>query len=376
MGDDMKQWCKSHREVYLLLLIPVSLVLTALARISPVFAEEVFAKRIYKVCSVVLNRITGILPFSLAEILAVSLMIAGVILLIRLVVQLVRGRSRGVEKRRREILGDALLHLGCFLSVVLFLFVFFCGVNYERYPFSHYSGLVIEKSEKQELYELCVSLAVQASQERERLTEVPTYREMAEAAVTAMDLLGEEYQVLAGAYTVPKPLLSSGFFSMTETTGIFIPFTMEANVNVHCTDFTIPATMCHELSHLRGFMREDEANYIAYLACRKSEDPYLRYSGLMLALVYAGNQLYRADKELYAQARAYYSEGVSEDFRRDSLYWSQYEDTVISTAANAANDTYLKANNQTDGAKSYGRMVDLLLAEYRKEKEEKEHGTD
>ncbi|MGI6316524.1 MAG: DUF3810 family protein [Christensenellales bacterium] len=33
--------------------------------------------------------------------------------------------------------------------------------------------------------------------------------------------------------------------------------------------------------------------------------------------------------------------------------------------AEARNDTYLKANQQTDGTKSYGRMVDLLLAAYR-----------
>jgi hypothetical protein len=29
------------------------------------------------------------------------------------------------------------------------------------------------------------------------------------------------------------------------------------------------------------------------------------------------------------------------------------------------NDTYLKANAQSDGVASYGRMVDLQLAEYR-----------
>ncbi|MEI3307330.1 MAG: DUF3810 family protein [Eggerthella lenta] len=37
--------------------------------------------------------------------------------------------------------------------------------------------------------------------------------------------------------------------------------------------------------------------------------------------------------------------------------------------SNAANDTYLKANNQSDGMRSYGRMVDLLLAEQRAEGE-------
>ena len=48
------------------------------------------------------------------------------------------------------------------------------------------------------------------------------------------------------------------------------------------------------------------------------------------------------------------------------MYWEQFEDTVLSTAGEKMNDTYLKANSVEDGTKSYGRMVDLLLAERRK----------
>ena len=33
--------------------------------------------------------------------------------------------------------------------------------------------------------------------------------------------------------------------------------------------------------------------------------------------------------------------------------------------ADKVNDAYLKANDQADGTKSYGRVVDLLLAEYK-----------
>ena len=64
-----------------------------------------------------------------------------------------------------------------------------------------------------------------------------------------------------------------------------------------------------------------------------------------------------------------YSEGVVKDFRDNSAYWSQFEDTIVSTVSNKVNDTYLKANNQTDGVRSYDRMLDLLLARYRKEQE-------
>lgn len=63
-------------------------------------------------------------------------------------------------------------------------------------------------------------------------------------------------------------------------------------------DVLIPVTMCHELSHLSGYMREDEANFIAFLACLQSDDPEFRYSGVYLASVHAMNALLTVDSDL------------------------------------------------------------------------------
>ena len=113
-------------------------------------------------------------------------------------------------------------------------------------------------------------------------------------------------------------------------------------------------------------MREDEANFIGYLACVNSDSAELRYSGYMLALVHTGNKLYEADKDRYLELRKKYSAGVSLDFAENSQYWKQYRDTTLSNAGEKMNNTYLKMNSVEDGTKSYGRMVDLLLAERRK----------
>ncbi|MFQ8979614.1 MAG: DUF3810 family protein [Waltera sp.] len=40
-----------------------------------------------------------------------------------------------------------------------------------------------------------------------------------------------------------------------------------------------PATMCHELAHIRGYIYEDEANFIAFLACVESDDSTFQYAG-------------------------------------------------------------------------------------------------
>ena len=85
--------------------------------------------------------------------------------------------------------------------------------------------------------------------------------------------------------------------SYLDITGVFFAYTFEANVNVDVPDYSIPATMGHELSHLRGYMREDEANFLGYLCCRESSHPDLRYSAAMLAFTHATNQLFRQDPE-------------------------------------------------------------------------------
>ena len=50
----------------------------------------------------------------------------------------------------------------------------------------------------------------------------------------------------------------------------------------------------------------------------------------------------------------------------DSAFWNQF-DGPVAEVSNQVNDAYLKANSQEDGVRSYGRMVDLLLAMYREE---------
>ncbi len=366
----MKSIIKLKR-IYLLGLIPLSFLLILLARSSSFFAEQIFALHIYKWISQLISGIMGILPVSLAELLIYTLLVFLILIFVRYLLHIIRSKEN-----RMQVVLKGLLNFLCGLSLVLFLFVILSGINYYRYSFTHYSGLTIRESTIDELYALTESLAHQANELREKTTgrdeegvfalTASKYR-VAKLADQAMDELSKSYTVLKGLYSAPKPVLSSKLMSYTEITGIFFPFTMEANVNTDIPDYSIPATMLHELAHLRGFMREDEANFIAYLAGMESDSAEISYSSTMLALVISGNALYGQDPDRYFKIRNLYSEGVLKDIRANSQYWAKYEDTVISTVSNKINDTYLKANNQTDGVKSYGRMVDLLLANYRKE---------
>ncbi|MEG1631342.1 MAG: DUF3810 domain-containing protein [Hydrogenoanaerobacterium sp.] len=351
-------------------LLPISWVILTLTSANISIAENFFALGFYKFISQLISKITGFLPFSLLEFGIIALIILLFVFIYIFIRKVVKNKGN-----RSAIVKHYALNLLCIFSIGFFIFTLLCGVNYNRRPFSYYSGLTIQKSSVNELNSLCTELAAEANLLRSQIKAVDAngvtiafengYNELSQTARQAMQGLGKKYPVLDGYYPPVKPVFFSGFMSRTQLTGIYSPFTMEANVNTACTEYTIPATMCHELSHLRGFMREDEANFIAYLACEQSQDIRFRYSGTMLALVYAGNRLYEASPKLYEALQASYSRGVATDMTADYYYWKQFDDTVISNTSDAVNDAYLKANNQQDGTESYGRIVDLLLAKRR-----------
>lgn len=358
------------KRLWCLLLFPLTFLISALAKRSVFFAEEVFAKRIYKVYSVTVSAITGWIPFSVAELIVVVGPVVCLVLVIRFIVHMGKDRE---HRFVRAMLG--LINVACVAAVILFVYVIGCGVNYHRVSIADYRGITVRDSAKEELYGLCTELAEQAAQLRAQLTEYEdeegVFRlpesnyKLGKQTQKAYENLSSELSVLKGNYPAPKCITSSKVFSSMEITGVFTCWTMEANVNVDIPDYSRAYTMAHELSHLHGFMREDEANFLAYLACMASDDPAVRYSGTMLALIYAGNALAGQDMELYAELWGMYHEGMIRDFVDRNAYWEQYEDTVISETADKVNDVYLKANEQEDGVKSYGRVVDLLLAEYR-----------
>lgn len=351
-----------YKRMLILLLIPVALALVTVAQSSAAFSEW-YAMNVYKYISLFWNFISSLVPISVAEIIVILLIPALIFYFVFTIIRIVKKKNN-----RGKTAYKSFLNVLCAISIVFFLFISNFGICYYRYTFADVSGIEVRDSSVEELYELCVKLAKNSSELRGKLSEengIMTLSggidEAKKQTQGAMNDICEKYPTVTGGYSAVKSVMLSRLMSHTRITGIFFPFTFEANVNVDAPEFSIPSTMCHELAHLRGYAREDEANFIAYLACINSDSDELKYSGYMLAFVHAGNELYSADQDKYAEACGYLSDGVISDMRYNTEYWSQFE-TPIATAASSINDSYLKANSQEDGTKSYGRMVDLLLA--------------
>lgn len=257
-----------------------------------------------------------------------------------------------------------------FLGFIAFLFTVNCGINYYRRPFSSYLDIEIRDSSEEELKELCAYLVdhINKTADDFRQPSLISQFTLARQGQDAMRNLGTEYPPLSGYYPRPKPVLVSWILAVQQLCGIYSPFTVEANYNWQMTAYNIPHTLCHELSHLRGFMREDEANFIGYLACIRSQEEFFQYSGYLMGWVHAGNALAAQDWDSYIELHSKLPPQAVEDLQANNLYWDRYEGKVAEVA-NQINDTYLKLNDQKDGVKSYGRVVDLMLAYYRNQGE-------
>ncbi len=336
------------------------------------FIEEHYSLSFYPKYIKIISSINGIFPFSVAEILLILFATAVILLLVWFAINL-----KKYYRFPFRIFVRLLIAITLSAGVILSLYTLGCMPNYHRYAFVDYLEVVPTPSLVSDLERLCHSLVADANHQRVGLTqdengvfEFAPYSnkdiaEQASESYTAWLALNPQWDDLfnIATDTTAKPVTFSRLLSFAQITGFYFPYTGEANINVHTSQMDIPATTAHELAHVAGFMREDEANYIAYLVCQASPYQHFKYSGTMLALIHSTNALYGQDKDAYSRVMENITPSVRLDLNADSEYYQAHK-TDFGNFSQSVNNAYLKANNQLDGVKSYGRMVDLLMADF------------
>ena len=362
---------------WILTLLPISILIILICKALPFVAEYIFARGIYRVLAIVLGTITRWFPFSVGEICIYVLPFVALFFFGRFIFKLIKAKGK-----RMVTFGKGILNFFCVISIGIFAFVMLCGTNYYRYRFETYLDYKVDEYTKTDLYNLCDYLVEKLNESRENVqtdkdgitkSSYEDTGELLDVAGEVMSDFSKNYAALRYSTGEVKPVLASRAMSYTETVGIYIPFTMEANINIDTIYYNQPVDAIHELAHLRGIMLEDEANYVAYLACISSNEPDFIYSGYMLAYIYASNQLYNEDMELYSRIIDKLSDGVKLDLNANHIYWKQFDTPTgnkIANVSNKLNDTYLNINGQEQGTKSYGMVVDLLIAEYKEKVDE------
>lgn len=356
------------KKILLLLLFPMSLFLFYITALIPSEIDLLYSQGINRFIIENLSLLTGLLPFSLAELGFLVLSFCIPISIIVAVLRLVNLKKHRIKRVFTHITNTLIV-----FCVIYFLITILWTLNYNRRTFADIAKLDIRPASTLELSKVCNLLISKANLLRPNLIEneegvmkIPGgYKSVFRNAKTGFQNTSQSFPELSGNYGGPKAVFFSKYMSYSGIIGVYCPFTGEANIDVDIPAFTLPSTVCHEMAHQHGFAREDEANYIAWLTCKANPDLNFQYSGTLLALTNSMNALYRFDKEKYYSIQKKLYAGILRDFKDHRLYWQSHKGTAEKITT-SLNDAYLKANKQKDGVHSYGRMVDLLIAEYRK----------
>ncbi|MBR4656964.1 MAG: DUF3810 domain-containing protein [Oscillospiraceae bacterium] len=342
----------------------------SMAALSLLFHLLAFSRRVMNAISSgtlplrqTLSRACALFPFSAAELLCTLGVLGVLVWLVWTAASVLKSRKRwSVLWRRVSLL----------LAIVLTLYLLLClllGASYRADGFQEKSGLIAQPESAETLAETTTLFARRLRETAETVARTDT----GEYAVPLELVFGEAEMIYRGAEerfpflrlrdVTPKQAFYSRLMSRFNYTGFYFPFTGEANINTDPPGALIPATIAHEMAHQRGIASEQEANFVSILACTESGSPAYAYSGWLFGFIHLGNALYRWDPDAYWEIAASLPEEVWADLRANDAYWAQFE-TKAAEVSNAVYDTMLKSYGQSLGVRSYGAVVDLLLAWY------------
>lgn len=364
---------KINRITLMLVISAVLAVLTFTARkvaiARPDITEKYFSCGIFPVTSSIQTGFANLFPFSLYEIFILLIALFFLYMLFRLV------RSIYLKSFAREA---ARFFTFVFFTASLgwFLFNFLWNLNNYRIPLKDRLGLQVNKVSVSELSATYKALVLRANEIRSGLPITNENTSGREMIKTVLNTAWEGYKPLSAIYQTfhsgrvrVKGLIFSRIQTISGYAGVYSFLTGEPNINIEPPLVTLPHTACHEIAHQMGITFEDEANYAGFLACKNHTDPLFQYSGYLSAITYAGNELYRQSPGLYEEISSLLVDEIKADQRYIRDFWNTHQKERITKIADDINEYYLKSNNQPEGLRSYGKFVDLLIADFMEDEE-------
>jgi hypothetical protein len=341
-------------------LIP-QIILVKVLGAYPELIETYYSKGIYPWISKFFRWIFGWVPISVGDVLY--------FLLIFFAIRYLVVNRKHIKSHLKLFFRDVIM----VLSTAYFTFHLLWGFNYYRQPISEKLGLPESHTQK-ELVSLIEKLTAQTNALQFAITkdstqrvEIPyTKREIFEKTVGGYQKLGSSLPFLA----YNRPSIKTSLFSTALTYmgygGYLNPFTNEGQVNGRLPNFRFPVVAGHEIGHQIGYSAENETNFIGYLVTASNDNPYFQYSASAYALGYCLAEINRRDEVTFKKFYAQLHPGVQGNFREMAEFWQQFENP-LEPVFKSIFDSFLKANSQVEGIKSYNAVVSLLV-NYHKEK--------
>lgn len=272
-------------------------------------------------------------------------------------------------KQRLLAFGHSML---AFVGGVLFLFQWLWGFNYGRVPLEQQMGISPKPLTVDELRDELLFATTEVMQHRQLLkTGADTVVLAQKIEPNAEDLMRYSLKAVLKQYGYPRPtdvrgrtVRPKGILLRFSTAGVYLPFTGEGHVDAGLHHLQLPFVLAHEMSHGYGHGDEGTCNFLAYLACIQSGDPYIEYIGHLYYWRYVASEYAGMAPDAYAQFRKALPAGIRADVRAINQEMDKYPD-ILPELRDAAYNTYLQSQGIAEGMKNYDRVV-MLVAAWRK----------
>ncbi len=310
--------------------------------------ERAYANGFFATLNTTFVPLSNDVPFAVGDLeiaLVAALLIGGWTVVLR--------RARGA--RLRAVL-QLLAHTAGLAAAIVVAFNLLWGWNYRRAPVSarvDYLAARVTAASVSAFADRIASILnddVGPAHERMRSESPAAMRaELTGDFLPVVERLGDTW---TPAVTVPKATIAERIYEMAGVGGQYDPFAFETLLNTAFLPFEVPRALAHEWSHAAGFGDEGDANLIGTLACLRSSDPLIRYSGAY----WTYGELPESDRR-----RIHLSAAVVADFNAGRERYMRYYNPRLFAISWGFYDRYLRANGVTGGVVSYSRYLRLLV---------------
>ncbi len=326
----------------------------------PELIEAYFSKGVYLYLSLFFRFLFGWIPFSIGDILYASL---GILAMRYFIV-----KRKYILKNPLNFLRNILV----IVSVAYFTFNVAWGLNYYREPIAKSLGIE-QKHDQAALILFAEKLITKTNETQVTITgdstimvKIPyTNREIFAKTLEGYNTLKKIHPSLNYKQPSLKESLFSTPLSYAGYGGYLNPFTNEAQVNGLMPTFSLPVVSGHEVGHQLGYSAENETNLIGYLVSIHNEDIYFKYAAYAYALQYCLSNLKGNDENTFQKLLPKINMGIRKNYQEINDFWRRYEN-VTEPVFQAVFNSFLKANHQEDGIKSYSKVVLLMVGYHQK----------
>ncbi len=339
---------KIRRSVIWMVLMVLVLILDRI--ISTPLADKYYYRGIYTGLRPVYDYVFGYSPIPMIYLVTGALLV----------------RTYYWWKERKNGLVYMLIRAAGGIAAMIFFFYVAWAFNYHQVPLPKLLGYDLKSVSPEDIHQEFKRASASLQYTAEQLPSAMTDDISLTKKVVSDGDVRDDVEAALKSLGLPhlgrvrvRQLWPRGTLLRWNTAGIYIPQVGEGQIDEGLLSIQKPFTMAHEMAHGYGVTDEGACNFIAWIACDRSTNPWVRYGGALTYWKYVANEM---QSDTVEQMLKTFPEVVERSIRlirdNDLNYpdlFPKYRDAIYSS--------YLKHHGIKEGLHSYNEVV-LMVQQF------------